>query len=335
MPRRGWPHALPSRSPPRPRTALQKFKFTGQKRTAEGHDDEHNTASASKRPNTGISTPPRPPAPAPSPAGLPLELLGDAPLRAIIVGHNPSETAWRQGHYYANPSNHLWRILKDTGLAPPELISGATDDHLMPTVAGIGFTDVGSGHPGTDSSKFKAKDFAGWRAPFFARLGTHAARAAAEIGCTCGACGAPIVVAFSGKRQFAELFEGTSEGGKRGKKAAAVAEAAATEGGRFAASTEHRFEVRTQAMKPAVIPLGRQAVLPAGWPLPLDSTEVWVMTSTSGASALTRNARYAPWEALAERLRGEAWPRAATARCVQAAPVAGSEDTGVHNVDVG
>lgn len=37
-------------------------------------------------------------------AGVP-EKLGDAPLRLIIVGHNPSEHAWKSGHYYSNPSN--------------------------------------------------------------------------------------------------------------------------------------------------------------------------------------------------------------------------------------
>ena len=87
-----------------------------------------------------------------SPSGLPLELLGDAPLRFILVGHNPSDAAWRMGHFYDNPNNWMWRILRDTGVAPPSLIRSAEDDHLMPQIAGIGFTFVGSGVPGTDSS---------------------------------------------------------------------------------------------------------------------------------------------------------------------------------------
>lgn len=42
-----------------------------------------------------------------SPAkGLP-EKLGDQPLRLIIVGHNPSETAWQEGRYYAHRHVHL------------------------------------------------------------------------------------------------------------------------------------------------------------------------------------------------------------------------------------
>ncbi|GAB4814442.1 hypothetical protein N2152v2_001488 [Parachlorella kessleri] len=151
------------------------------------------------------------------------EMLGDLPLRLVIVGHNPSDHAWSSGHYYSNPTNWMWRILKETGIAPPAVRSvrvvnswkqregegkGAEDDRLMPQLAGVGFTDVGTGTPGTDSSQFKAKHFEAWRGPFFARLARHAQRARAALGCTCGCCGAPPLVAFSGKRQFQELFQG-------------------------------------------------------------------------------------------------------------------------------
>ena len=33
----------------------------------------------------------------------------------------------------------------------------------MPALCGVGFTDVGLGHPGTDSTQFKASDFQRWR----------------------------------------------------------------------------------------------------------------------------------------------------------------------------
>ena len=33
----------------------------------------------------------------------------------------------------------------------------------MPALCGVGFTDVGLGHPGTDSTQFKALDFQRWR----------------------------------------------------------------------------------------------------------------------------------------------------------------------------
>lgn len=104
----------------------------------------------------------------PAPAGVP-ELLGDAPLRLVLVGHNPSDHAWcaasndrqaqqidtlpivacyhakgpdrmqlavnlrrhfiksihggcrKSGHYYSNPTNWMWRLLKGTGIAPPHI----------------------------------------------------------------------------------------------------------------------------------------------------------------------------------------------------------------------
>ncbi|PSC69966.1 uracil-dna glycosylase superfamily [Micractinium conductrix] len=270
--------------------------------------------------------------------------MGDAPLRLVIVGHNPSQHAWQSGHFYSNPSNWMWRILRETGIAPPDRIRGAHDDRLMPAVAGVGFTDVGSGTPGTDSSQFSSADFQRWRPGFFARLAGQARRASAAVpGCSCGACGAPAVVAFSGKRQFTELFQlPPGSKGSKGRNsgssgsaaassaaaAASVAAAAAAEpgggggaeaplptGGSSSSDCGGKAaEVALQARRPSSVSTGRQWVLPDGWPLPL-STEVWVMTSTSGAAPMTREARLAPWQALADRLAQDAWPRRCVARC--------------------
>eukprot|EP00873_Tetraselmis_striata_P018951 jgi/Tetstr1/439215/TSEL_027658.t1 len=146
-------------------------------------------------------------------AGLP-EKLGDAPLRLIIVGHNPSEHAWRTGHYYSNPNNRMWPLLIASGIAP-DGVRSAEDDDLM-LGAGIGLTDVGTG-----------------------------------------------------KRQYLELLNI----GRRG------------------------------ASKVKTVEFGVQHVLPEGWPLP-SSTEVWVCPSTSGAAAMTNEARAAPFMALGLRLKG-------------------------------
>ena len=48
------------------------------------------------------------------------------------------------GHYYSHPANWMWRILRQTGIAPPD-IRGAADDARMVTEAGVGFLDVGCG----------------------------------------------------------------------------------------------------------------------------------------------------------------------------------------------
>src|SRR5690242_12567050 len=66
----------------------------------------------------------------------------------VQIGHNPSEHAWHTGHYYSNPSNRMWPILIKTGIAPAGT-TGCEADDSMPGAVGVGFTDVGSGQPGT------------------------------------------------------------------------------------------------------------------------------------------------------------------------------------------
>ena len=236
---------------------------------------------------------------------FPDEILGNLPLRAIIVGHNPSEAAWRAGHYYANPTNWMWRILRDVGIAPKDHIRGAVDDDKMPLVAGIGFTDVGSGHPGTHSSKFTSSHFSEWRQPFFDRLRDHTARASSSIGCSCGVCGAPAVIAFAGKRQFAELFSSPDDDPMH------------THTSQSNNGTLKRKRRAKQKAHKDRITFGKQSTLPPGWPLPTNwkGTEVWVLPSTSGAAPMSREERYGPWEALAQRLSALPWPQQYETNC--------------------
>jgi len=64
----------------------------------------------------------------------------ERPLRLILIGHNPSAAAWRDGHYYSNPSNRMWRLLGGAGIIP--LHYSAKDDDSCPSTCGIGFTDL-------------------------------------------------------------------------------------------------------------------------------------------------------------------------------------------------
>ncbi len=64
----------------------------------------------------------------------------ERPLRLILVGHNPSAAAWRDGHYYSNPSNRMWRLLGGAGIIPPHY--STKDDGSCPAMCGIGFTDL-------------------------------------------------------------------------------------------------------------------------------------------------------------------------------------------------
>ncbi|CAM9091177.1 unnamed protein product [Chrysoparadoxa australica] len=191
----------------------------------------------------------------------------ELPLKVLIVGHNPSEKAWTSGHYYANPSNRMWALLRQAGLIPSHFT--AEDDGLCPITSGIGFTDLGHNTPGTKSSEFKAKDLHQWRAGFYSRVTAHAARAAAAIGSEGLEAGAPQIVAFSGKRQWKGLFFDADRG------------------------------LKTQANSCSY---GLQSYRPPNWPLPA-STMAFVLTSSSGAAAMTNTQREAPYLELGELVR--------------------------------
>jgi TDG/mug DNA glycosylase family protein len=61
-------------------------------------------------------------------------------LDLVFVGINPGEVSARRGHYYAHPGNGFWKALSSTTLVAVEL--GPDDDRSLPSMYGIGFTDV-------------------------------------------------------------------------------------------------------------------------------------------------------------------------------------------------
>ncbi|KDD76782.1 hypothetical protein H632_c106p1 [Helicosporidium sp. ATCC 50920] len=187
----------------------------------------------------------------------------------------------------------MWRILLETELAPPSKIRGAEDDALMPEAAGIGFTDLGTGVPGTLSSSFSDDRLHSWVDPLYERLLDQAARAKAP----------PCIVAFSGKRQFTCLFRG-----RKRSREPLLASARAQIGPYFGAASQAPFSATRSAWCPATIDPGPQRVLPQDWPLRLETTQVWVCSSTSGAAALTRADRFGPWERLAAEVSAIPWP---------------------------
>lgn len=119
-----------------PTTQSQRLPARPRKRVRSGQQGTRPTAPPAASPA------------APPPGGLPEKLGLGSPLRLVFVGHNPSEHAWRSGHYYSNPSNRMWRVLATTGIAP--LDAGPLHDDALPQSRGVGFTDVGAGQPGTD-----------------------------------------------------------------------------------------------------------------------------------------------------------------------------------------
>jgi thymine-DNA glycosylase len=184
----------------------------------------------------------------------------------------------------------MWALLFKAGIT--HRLLKPEEDGTLPITAGIGFTDLGFGNAGTHSHLFKSQTLQLWRASLYERLLAHATRAAvtvaaaangtadaSEVAAAAAAVadfsqGCPKVVAFSGKRQWQELFFGTPE-------------------------------AKAQA---ASIQYGVQSIRPPGWPYSADITQVIVLTSSSGASALTNEQREAPYKLLGSMLSSIEWP---------------------------
>jgi G:T/U-mismatch repair DNA glycosylase len=219
----------------------------------------------------------------------------------LVIGHNPSEHSWASGWSYSNPSNNFWRLLVKGAIVPEDW--SAEDCPRLPGELGVGFTDAGC-VPGSDAARFGRATMREWRADLYARLRGHLCRAsgydfgdgdddtedaedaedtedtvpvpgddsAAAAAAAAAACGyGPAIVAFAGKRQYGQLFDAV----------------------------------------PGSVRAGRQDPnsLPPGWPFCPESTEVWVLPSSSGRAAMTREAREGPYVELGRRLAELRWPR--------------------------
>ncbi|KAG7379290.1 hypothetical protein PHYPSEUDO_008766 [Phytophthora pseudosyringae] len=215
-------------------------------------------------------------------------------LRLLIVGHNPSDHAWKTGYSYSNPTNRMWMLL--TGTLSPHSWQGVVpstariaEQNILPHVHGVGFTSIGL-EPGNDASKYGKATMEAWRDSFFRRLRRHAAQVcrsdhseATDVSMKqedggeearkskCKLAHGPMLIAFSGKRQFSWLFSPPLS--------------------------------KTET--------GKQTRLPPGWPHELrGDSEVWVLPSSSGRAAMTTAQRTLPYQQLAERLHQIPWTAA-------------------------
>uniref|UniRef100_K3X2B6 Uracil-DNA glycosylase-like domain-containing protein n=1 Tax=Globisporangium ultimum (strain ATCC 200006 / CBS 805.95 / DAOM BR144) TaxID=431595 RepID=K3X2B6_GLOUD len=216
-------------------------------------------------------------------------------LRLLIVGHNPSDHAWTSEYKYHlaqlrcdNPSNRMWSLIVGNlhglswqGILPPD--SPVAIQNAMPYLVGVGFTSIGL-EPGNDAAKYGKQTMQRWKNDFFRRLREHTRRVCATSSqqqllksersvktesCQCSTHG-PMLIAFSGKRQFSFLFSPPLK------------------------KIEH---------------YGKQTRLPDDWPHEcVAQSEVWVLPSSSGRSALTHEQRSAPYRQLAQRFHDLPWP---------------------------
>ncbi|MDA0351397.1 MAG: mismatch-specific DNA-glycosylase [Chloroflexi bacterium] len=95
-------------------------------------------------------------------------------LDLVFVGINPGERSALAGHYYAHPGNGFWPALSASMLVARAVT--AEDDHTLPGVARIGFTDVVK-RVVTDSTDVTTEELRAAEAAFRARIAGASPRA--------------------------------------------------------------------------------------------------------------------------------------------------------------
>lgn len=78
-------------------------------------------------------------------------------LTAVFVGTAKSEASARAGHYYANPRNMFWDLLRATGLSDGRAIGPGEDRTVLD--CGVGLTDLVSGRAASSDGLLRAADF--------------------------------------------------------------------------------------------------------------------------------------------------------------------------------
>lgn len=78
-------------------------------------------------------------------------------LLVVLVGTSPSTTSAARGHYYSNPSNKFWDLLRATGLVGDDPL-GPQDDGRLPDL-GVGMTDLVKGRAESSDARLRAIDF--------------------------------------------------------------------------------------------------------------------------------------------------------------------------------
>ena len=274
---------------------------------------------------------------------------GIVPPETSLLHFPPSTSSSRSASPSVfSPSSSSQRVENEQRIKSSPFSGTATDDELLCEFAGIGLADVGTGHPETHSCKISSDTFGRWAPVYYDRLVEHVRRAAESVGCRCGiddgeeedegeggeeegeegvkeegaakasssspppspsplsplnrhhpsTCCAPRVIAFTGKRQFVELLNSGRDSKKSSKNDSKM---------------NHKNIAKKKKFDSSDVAYGLQPshLRPEGWPRCLSQTELWVLTTTSGAAGLSNQERAAPYLELGRRLSAEAWPRAA------------------------
>eukprot|EP01036_Dinobryon_divergens_P026111 gene26111-34719_t len=221
-------------------------------------------------------------------------------LRLLIVGHNPSEKSWQRGHYYANPANRMWNLLRVANIVPSTFIH--ENDVDCPSECGVGFTDLMSGIPETKSSSFTFSDTTKWKKSLYNRIESHVLRVSKIMSKSLiDSC--PKVIAFAGVKQWKALFP-PNYNFHVNLSSSNIEDFIIHEAG-----TKRKYQLFGEGDKASSEKsiFGVQRIRPPDWPKALSSCVVFVLPSSSGAAALTNVEREGPYIELG-KIINEQWP---------------------------
>jgi len=123
----------------------------------------------------------------------------DLPMHTLFIGHNPSFSTWETGHYFANPTNQFWKLIKKSDLinsvssVERSEISQINDDQMISR--GFGFTDFIE-IPGNDANAISKVEINSNRTIFVKRIEKYANDINSRLKRLC----------FVGKKQWKQQF---------------------------------------------------------------------------------------------------------------------------------
>ena len=132
-------------------------------------------------------------------AKIPNVKIGDSPMHTLLIGHNPSNSTWETGHYFANPTNKFWKLIDESGLLDSVPYGNDADivqinDDMM-VANGFGFTDFIE-MPGNDANAIKRADILANKDVFIKRIENYANDINSQLKRIC----------FVGKKQWKQQF---------------------------------------------------------------------------------------------------------------------------------
>lgn len=235
-------------------------------------------------------------------------------MKLLIIGHNPSYQTWMKGHYYANPANRMWHLLRQSEIIPSHFQS--SNDQDCPSQCSLGFTDLMSGFVETSSNKITDSMLVSYKQSFYERLEAHCHRVQQETSLEISQSH-PLIIAFAGVRQWKALFMNDSTSNKRKQISSdpILPKRTKRETNQISIKcfySDHPLTPPHSPTKPTIPTsfdpndkaiYGIQHHRPSDWPEVLSDSIIFLLPSSSGAAAMTNEAREEPYRQLGKLMK--------------------------------